>query len=89
MSWISYEQAWADRLYLWSEYGPADDMTGAYVDQGDLEKLLRSPTKATACACLCRQIDYWFRRGPCETDRQPDPTDERLQEIAERHGATL
>lgn len=43
--------------------GEAADMTGSYVDQNDLAKLLRSPTKATAKQCLCAQIEYWFQVG--------------------------
>lgn len=64
MARITYEQAYADRQYLWETYGPADDMTGAYVDQDDLEALLKSPTKATARSCLINQIEYWFQTGP-------------------------
>lgn len=60
---ISYEQARADHEYLWS-IGPANDMTGAYVDQDDLQKLLRNPTKATARDCYISQIEYWFQAGP-------------------------
>ena len=60
---ITYAQAYKDHSYLWA-IAPADDMTGAYVDQEDLEKLLAMPTKATARDCLVNQIEYWFERGP-------------------------
>lgn len=60
---MSYKQAFEDWSYLWA-YGAAEDMTGAYVDQGDLDKLLRSPTKKTAQECLESQIAYWFQVGP-------------------------
>jgi hypothetical protein len=53
---MNYEQALKDHKFLW-EVAPACDMTGGYVDQDDLEKLLESPTKATAKDCLCRQIE--------------------------------
>jgi hypothetical protein len=83
---ITYEQAREDHEYLWS-VAPAYDMTGGYVDQGDLEKLLRSPTKPTAKECYCNQIRYWFGARP---DDNADPGevpwhDERVREIAERH----
>lgn len=83
-----YDQALADWEYLWTTYGPAEDMTGAYVDQDDLKKLLRSPTKKTAAECLEAQIDYWFTAGPDTSvnGREPDPEDKRLQQIADRHG---
>ena len=86
MGRISYEQAFEDWSYLWEVYGPAADMTGGYVDQADLDRLLRSPTKATARDCLCCQIDHWFGVGT-EDGGRGDPNDERLREIAERHGA--
>jgi hypothetical protein len=81
----TYEQAYSDHCYLWQEYGPAEDMTGGYVDQEDLAKLLKSPTKATARDCLVNQIDHWFMVGPDSTAHQPDWSDARLQEIAERY----
>jgi hypothetical protein len=83
---ISYEQAYADHCYLWETYGSANDMTGAYVDQQDLAKLLKSPTKATARACLVEQISYWFEAGPDTHHGTPiDRDDPMLIEIAERH----
>lgn len=84
---ITYEQAYEDRTYLWSEYGPAHDMTGGYVDQGDLESLLEKPSKATARRCLMNQIDYWFEVGPdtSQSHQRPDASDSRLVEIAERY----
>lgn len=79
-----YDQTYADWNYLWTEYAPAHDMTGAYVDQGDLARLLKSPTKATACECLESQIIYWFDVGPdCSKSTAGD---ERLANIAERYG---
>jgi hypothetical protein len=82
---MNHEQAYSDHRYLWTAYGPAADMTGGYVDQGDLEKLLRSPTKYMARVCLIRQIVYWFEVGT--DDKVPiDVSDPRLLQIAERHG---
>lgn len=90
---MAYEQAYKDHQYLWDTYGPAEDMTGGYVDSEDLDKLLKSPTRATANQCLESQIDYWFQVGP-----DPDAgktnldvqtildSDERVREIAERYG---
>ncbi|HJV53066.1 MAG TPA: hypothetical protein VJ652_16485 [Noviherbaspirillum sp.] len=91
MAKITYEQAYADHAYLWA-IAPAEDMTGGYVDQDDLKRLLRSPTKATARDCLCGQIDYWFQKGPDLSRR--DHTDwrtlldehPRLAVIAKRYG---
>lgn len=86
---VSYKQAFSDWSYLWNEYGPADDMTGGYVDQDDLASLLRNPSKTTARDCLVRQIGYWFQVGPDYMSRQPDHDDERLHEIAERYGVNF
>ncbi len=90
MSQITYEQAYADHCYLWQTYGSAEDMTGAYVDQDDLARLLKSPTKATARDCLMRQIEYWFQAGPDTAHQTPvDRDDPELLEIADRYGASL
>jgi hypothetical protein len=88
---MTYERAFADHKYLWEEYGPAKDMTGGYVDSGDLELLLQSPTKATARRCLESQIRYWFDAGPddCEPPAILRATDPKLREIADRYGASL
>lgn len=88
---MTYEQAFKDHQYLWS-IGPADDMTGGYVDQQDLYKLLKSPTKKTARECLCSQIHYWFDskvdtlRGISKDPQYYIDTDPTVREIAERHG---
>ncbi len=88
---ITYQQAWADHQYLWKTYGPAKDMTGGYVDSEDLSRLLESPNKATARACLESQIRYWFDVGP--DDNSPPAilraTDPAIREIANRYGASL
>lgn len=85
MARITYEQAYADHSYLWTTYGPAHDMTGGYVDQDDLAKLLASPSKATARKLLCRQIDYWFEVGPDISTNSVDLNDPILREIYERY----
>lgn len=59
---MTYEEVYKDWEYLW-DISSASDMTGGYVDQEDLAKLLKSPTKATAKACLLSQINYWFESG--------------------------
>ncbi|MCK5133208.1 MAG: hypothetical protein KAR40_13785 [Candidatus Sabulitectum sp.] len=59
---MSYKQALADHKVLWG-IAPAGDMSGGYVDQEDLDRLLKSPTKKTAEKCLIRQIVYWFEVG--------------------------
>ena len=84
---ITYEQARADHEYLW-DIAPAKDMTGGYVDQEDLRKLLRSPSKVTARKIYIHQIEYWFDRGPDESNgRGSVPWDDpKIREIAERHG---
>ena len=89
---IKYEQAFSDWEYLW-DIAPACDMTGAYVDQGDLDDLLRKPMKATARDCLSKQIEYWFSAGPDNYDGKiPASTFDELVEmypdiieIMERH----
>ena len=66
---VRYAQAREDHEYLWREYGAADDKTGAYVDQEDLARLLKSPTKATAAVIYEAQITYWFETGPSPEER--------------------
>ncbi len=88
---ITYEQARKDHEFLWS-IGSADDMTGGYVDQQDLDKLLKKPTKSTARDCYCDQIAFWFQSGPEKANitvkfdygtlEQEYP---ELKEIRERH----
>lgn len=60
---MTYQELLSDWKILYEECGVALDMTGGYVDQNDLDRLLKSPTKATAKECLKRQIDYWFQVG--------------------------
>ncbi len=90
---VTYEQAKADHKVLW-DIGPADDMTGGYVDQDDLDKLLASPNKRTAKNCFISQIEYWFQVGTetrCFGGREiSNPSDIKLDhpeiiEIAERY----
>ena len=86
---VTYEQARADHEYLWESFGPADDMSGGYVDQDDLAKLMKSPTKATAKDVYSSQIQYFLQVGPDRMgskyafDWRDDPV---VREIAERHG---
>ena len=85
---IRYSQARADHEYLWTTYGPAQDMTGGYVDSSDLVALLRSPTKATAADCCGRQIQYWFEAGPDTAFGRSGSdwrTDRKVKAIARRH----
>ena len=83
---MAYGQSRKDHEYLWG-YAPAEDMTGGYVDQDDLEKLLQAPNKKTATKCYDDQIDYWFQVGP---DRfgvdEKWKTDRRVRSIAKRYG---
>ena len=84
---MDYNQAHKDHSYLWN-IGPADDMTGAYVDQEDLKMLLDSPSKRTATKCLVRQINYWFQAGPDASNRNSQhyfENDYEVRQIAERH----
>lgn len=86
MAKVSYEQAREDHEYLWS-IAPANDMTGGYVDQEDLAKLLKSPSKATARDLYVDQINYWFLAGPQEDDQAGEVPwhDPRVVEIAHRY----
>ena len=91
MAKVTYEQARADHEYLWS-IAPGYDMTGGYVDQEDLFRLLRSPNKATARNCYVQQIQHWFHAGPeaYAGARGTVPTgDPRVREIMERHDIYL
>jgi hypothetical protein len=60
---MSYEEVYTDWKYLW-DIAPVNDMTGGYVDQEDLKRMLKSPSKKTAVYCLKRQMEYWFHAGP-------------------------
>ena len=77
----NYDQAFSDHQFLFG-IGPASDMTGGYVDQDDLAKMLASPTKATATKCLEDQIEYWFQVGP-EDGRSLDALMLEFPEMAE------
>ena len=90
---MTYREAYADRQYLWAVYGPANDMTGGYVDSNDLEELLASPAKPTAAKLLAAQIDYWFEAGPERSGAALQrevahaiERDDRVHAIARRHG---
>lgn len=88
---MKYEQVFKDWEYLWA-IAPAEDMTGGYVDQEDLDKLLRNPTKRVAASCLKGQIDHWFSAGPSAEDGPWNYSElaaeyPKLLEIAERHRA--
>jgi hypothetical protein len=88
VSKVSYEQAYRDHQYLWETHGSAADMTGAYVDQEDLARLLKSPTKATARDCLVDQIEWWFTAGTDEDRNAPAKameSDAMVRKIAERY----
>ena len=84
---MKYEQALKDHDFLW-RIDSAYDMTGGYVDQNDLDKLLRSPTKKTAKECLCNQIVYWFDSGVedrCRTFESIITEYPEVEKIMERH----
>ena len=92
----TYDEVRKDWETLWA-YGPAYDMTGGYVDQEDLDKLLRKPTKVTARNCMLSQIHYWLDTGPdidglgerSTAQKARDEiieNDPAVREIAERYG---
>ena len=91
----TYEQAKEDHEYLWS-IGEAYDMSGGYVDQDDLDSLLKNPTKATARSCFIRQIGHCFEaalegNGSSHRDMYMGPgwhvilNDSRVNEIYKRY----
>lgn len=83
---MTYNQIRSDHEYLWA-YGEAEDVSGAYVDQDDLKRLLRSPNKITAQQCYESQIIYWFNIGPDKSSRAGSgwKTDPMVREIARRY----
>ena len=87
----TYEQARAYREYLWETYGPAQDMTGDYVEGDKLEALLRRPTRAHAKTIYVDQIIYWIQIGPDANGycgfTEEILADPKIQEIAEAVGA--
>ncbi|MBA1280288.1 hypothetical protein [Stutzerimonas stutzeri] len=92
MSRTTHAIAYRDRQYLW-RFSPARDMTGAYVDQQDLERLLEKPTKTMAVRCLENQIEYWFQAGTEDGGKTQVAellqTDAEVRAIYERHIGTL
>lgn len=87
---MTYDQALIDWKYLFEGIAAAEDMTGGYVDQEDLDKLLKNPTKKTAKKCLINQIQYWFDIGPCrafgvESAKYYIINDKAVRDIAERY----
>lgn len=60
----TYESVREDWEYLFETIGAADDMTGGYEDQYDLDLMLKKPTKTQAKKCMVSQIVYWFQVGP-------------------------
>ena len=87
---MAYKQTFNDHCYLW-KIAPARDMTGGYVDQEDLDRMLKNPTKKQATNCLEDQIDYWFQIGPdlaiCASTQGAAPwwRDRRVKAIARRY----
>lgn len=82
-----YLEAKSDHDYLWKTYGPADDMTGGYVDQEDLKRMLDAPTKKMAVYCLARQIHYWFQMPPKWPLTPGMMDDHRVVEIRDKYCA--
>lgn len=90
---MTYEEVLKDWDYLWS-ISAADDMTGAYADQEDLDRMLRNLTKTMAKRFMVSQIDYWFQSGP---DRHNEPRGyfelvqeyEELETIREKYDSHL
>jgi len=60
---MKHAEVLEDWKYLFETIGPAHDMSG-YIDQDDLDALLKHPTKRQAVRCLTNQIIYWFDKGP-------------------------
>jgi F420-0:gamma-glutamyl ligase-like protein len=89
---MTYNEMFKDWDYLFKTVGCASDMTGGYVESDDLDRLMRSPNKATAKKCMSVQISYWFDAGIEYTNDHKrksvyDLLEEfpRIEEIAERH----
>lgn len=59
----TYEQAKADKEYLF-EIGPPNDMMAAYDADELVEQFLSRPTKKTATDILVSMIVGWFSSGP-------------------------
>lgn len=92
MAKVAYDVAYRDHQYLWA-IGSAYDMTGGYVDQDDLKRMLKTPTKTMAAKCLSNQINYWFQSGTEQGVNQQVEglleTDPMVRAIYERHVETL
>lgn len=75
----TYDEVRKDWETLWA-INPAYDMTGGYVDQYDLDKLLKSPTKTIAKECMLDQMRYWFHVGP-DVQTSPRKSREKLEHL--------
>ena len=82
-----YNDARRDHKILW-DIAPAYDMSGGYVDQDDLARLLESPTKKTAADCLEAQICHWLHVGP-DVDCDPQKSREYLRELLDNDPTIL
>ena len=84
---MTYAQARADHEYLWTNYGEAEDMTGAFVEGEKYQQLLRNPTKANAARHYALQIEYWFQAGPDKSHgaTRSFKTDPEVRRIAARY----
>ena len=80
---MKHAEVLEDWKYLFEHYEPAHDMTGGYVDQHDLDELLKTPTKRVAAKILCRQIYYWFTVGPSSIPDDYNVCRAKLAELIE------
>ena len=84
----NYNEVREDWETLWN-ICPADDMTGAYVDSGDLDRMLKTPTKKMAIQCMKCQIDFWLNQGIEDTNQTLEELMEMYPQVipvAEKYG---
>lgn len=60
---LTYDKVFPMWKFLFEDVACANDMTGAYCDQEDLESLIKDPSKKNATNIMKKQIEYWFSHG--------------------------
>lgn len=63
IKYMTFEEVKYDYLSLIEKYGYPEDMTGGFVCETHMEKVILAPTKTNAKEYLIRVIRYGFQSG--------------------------
>lgn len=78
----SYDQAQADRKFLW-KIGEPYDVTSGMLEGDMLYELLDAPTKSKAKELLSTMIHYWYQAGLEFDNRSYSTVVKQYQEVEE------